>query len=141
MTSDNDEGHLLYEKGNFSFIDSFAEYKNISADLIPMLEGAYKLYNQHNLQKFFTTYEPPSDHKYMWWLPHQKGFEEWNKMRVILREELFDNVEPISADFDLVTQTLGLLSNEGWQTLIRDFRCIFNFILENYYDYDYERFT
>ena len=137
MTSNNDEGHLLYEKGDFGFIDSFAEYKNISEDLITMLENAYKIYNQHNLQKFFTTYEPPSDHKYMWWLPHQKGFEECNELRHILRDELFDKVEPISADFDLVTRTLGMLSNKGWQTLIRDFRCIFNFILENYYDYDY----
>ena len=136
MTSDNDQGHILYEKGDFSFIDSFAEYKKISKEMIIMLESAYNLYNQHDMQIFFTTYMPPSDHKYMWWLPHQRGFEEWNKMRIILREELFDKIDPLSADFDLVTRTLGLIANEGWQALVRDFPSILDFILENYCDYE-----
>jgi len=136
MTSNNDDGHILYESGDFSFISSFSEYNKISEDLIIMLVKAYDLYNKYDMKKFFNKYEPPSEHKYMWWLPHQEGFEEWNKIRIIFRNEFFNNIEPINADFDLITRTLGYISRNGWQTLISDFRDILDYILENYWNYE-----
>ena len=139
MTSENDNGHLLYAIGDFSFIDSLPECKEISEEMITMFEGAYSLYKQHNMKKFFTKYNAPSDHKYMWWLPQQEGFQEWDNMRVILNEKLFNDSEQslsISADFDLVTRALDLLSNKGWQILIKEFPIILNYIIKNYYDYE-----
>ena len=68
------------------------------------------------MKKFFTKYNAPSDHKYMWWLPQQEGFQEWDNMRVILNEKLFNDSEQslsVGADFDLVTRALDLLSNKG----------------------------
>jgi len=137
MTSENDDEHILYAKGDFEFIDHLTEYKKISKEMIIMLRKAYEIYIKHDMEKFFTTYEPPSDHKYMWWLPHQQGFEEWNKMRIIFLEELFDKIDPLSADFDLVTRILSHIANQGWQSLISSgFENILDYILENYWNYE-----
>ena len=136
MTENNDDGHILYEKGDFSFISNRPEWKRISEMLIPLLEKAFHLYEKHDMHKFFTEYPPPSEHQYIWWLPHQTGFEEWDIIRKILHEQLYDEALTCS-DFDLITRVLSHFANNGWQTLIKDFDDILDIIMEKHYDYEW----
>lgn len=136
MTSDNDHGHILYKKGDFSFISTQPEYTTISEEMKIILTKAYSLYVEHDMEKFFKKYPPPSEYKYMWWCPNQKGFVEWERVRLILDNQIFRPVDLPSADFDLVTRILSHLANKGWQAVIQDFGDILDIILENYTNYE-----
>ena len=136
MTADNNDGHILYELGDFSFISDQPAWCGISDELEIMCKSAFTLYTKYGMEDFFKKFPPPSQHQYIWWLPHQKGFEEWKKIEKILRDELFESNHFLCSDFDLITRMLSQLANQGWQDVVKDFGNILNIIIKNYQDYE-----
>ena len=53
MTTNNNDGHILYELGDFSFISAHPAWCGISEELEIICESAFTLYTKYSMEAFF----------------------------------------------------------------------------------------
>ena len=111
---DKHENIILHTASDFEFIK-----EKFDDDVAYTLKIAYDIYHKYHLWDFFRTYLPPSHHGYLWWMPSNPFYEEWEEVYKLFENDLIKKFTLESWEINFHMKFLQNIALNGFENTKR----------------------